>query len=150
MDGYVSKPIQAPELWQAIEVLALKGANSAVDSSAAGLQEKRRHEAALRSALGDHAEHLESIAPVFLDESERLTTAIREAIAGNDAQKLTNAAHTLKGSVGIFGAAPAYDAAQQLESMGRSGELSGAEQACAALERELGQIKSTILRIFAH
>ncbi|HNQ76582.1 MAG TPA: Hpt domain-containing protein, partial [Pseudothauera hydrothermalis] len=52
-------------------------------------------------------------------------------------RRLYELAHTLKGSVGIFGAARAERAARQLEDIARNGEDSACAEAVSALIREM-------------
>jgi HPt (histidine-containing phosphotransfer) domain-containing protein len=58
---------------------------------------------------------------------------IHHAIEKNDARGLRHAAHTLKGEVGNFGAAAAFDAALQLETIGRDKKLTRAAAAYTVL-----------------
>jgi len=62
---------------------------------------------------------------------------IREAIADSDASALDKAAHSLKGSVGNFGARRAFEAAYRLELMGKEGKLAEVDAALFELETEL-------------
>jgi HPt (histidine-containing phosphotransfer) domain-containing protein len=70
---------------------------------------------------------------------------IRAAIAQCDSEKLHRAAHALKGAVGSLCAQAASETALQLERMGRAGELTEAELALRALEREMERLKPALL-----
>src|ERR1700676_33856 len=72
------------------------------------------------SRVGGDLELLREIAILFLDECPRALLEIQRALAAEDAVKLENAAHSLKGSVANFGASAAVAAALRLEQMGRS------------------------------
>jgi HPt (histidine-containing phosphotransfer) domain-containing protein len=50
------------------------------------------------------------------------------------------AAHALKGSVGLFSKGDAYEAAQALEQAARSGDLSGVDERCAEVQKELSRV----------
>ena len=74
--------------------------------------------------------------------------AIRDAVAGGNADKLRAAAHTLKGSSSSLGARALADLSADLERRGRSGSVEGAAallepltaeytRVCQALERAL-------------
>ena len=54
------------------------------------------------------------------------------------------AAHSLKGAVSHFGAEPTYKAAQQLELMGRNGQMQDAVEAVAALDRAIECLLSAL------
>ncbi len=89
------------------------------------------------SRVGGDVELLREIAVLFLDECPRALLEIQQAVAGEDAAKLENAAHSLKGSVANFGASAAVVAAFRLEQMGRAQQLVEAPQALRALEQAL-------------
>ena len=64
--------------------------------------------------------------------------------AGENARKLKMAAHTLKGAVGCFNVPEIAEMALRLESMGRSGDLAGAEDRCQRLIEELDRFRTAI------
>jgi HPt (histidine-containing phosphotransfer) domain-containing protein len=92
------------------------------------------------SRVGGDLELLREIAVLFLDECPRALLDIHQALAGEDAAKLENAAHSLKGSVGNFGASAAVAAAFRLEQMGRAQQLVEAPEALRALEQALSVV----------
>jgi HPt (histidine-containing phosphotransfer) domain-containing protein len=57
-----------------------------------------------------------------------------------DPAALREAAHSLKGSAGSFGAELAVGAALRLELMGHGGDLTGVEPAFAELKRTMTQL----------
>ena len=83
--------------------------------------------------LGGDEELLQEVAKIFLDEYPTLMVEIQAAKETRNAKLLERAAHSLKGSVANFGAEQAVEAALRLEKMGRGGNLTGVEQACADL-----------------
>ena len=97
-----------------------------------------REEALAR--MGGDAELLRETAGIFLEEVPGLLAGIRSAIARADGQTLHRAAHTLKGSVSLFGAAAVAARALALERMGREEDFTHAAGACAALEDELARL----------
>jgi HPt (histidine-containing phosphotransfer) domain-containing protein len=94
---------------------------------------------ALRRVGGDAA-LLEELLGLFREQCPQWLAEIRGAIGENDSVKLRRAVHALNGAVGTFGAAAALDAALQLETMGREGNLTGAADALARLQRELHRL----------
>ena len=90
--------------------------------------------------VGGDLELLREIAALFLEECPRAFAEIQVAVARGDAAKLENAAHALKGSVANFGARNAVEAAFRLEQMGRSHEMSYAEQMLRKLESALSAV----------
>ena len=69
---------------------------------------------------------------------------IRQAVDDSDAQGLRESAHTLKGAVGNIGAKGAFEAAFNLETIARVGEMSQAREACETLEKEISGLVSAL------
>jgi HPt (histidine-containing phosphotransfer) domain-containing protein len=91
---------------------------------------------ALARVEGDR-ELLCEMAGVFLDEYPMLLVTMQDALSHGNAQTLTFAVHTLKGSVANFAATNAFEAALRLEKIARQGNLPQAKAALAELEAEL-------------
>ena len=98
--------------------------------------------------VGGDAELLCEVIGLFLDDYPHSIEKIREAVNAGDPSGVEQHAHSLKGSVSIFGAKDALDAAFALEKQGRSGDLTAAaaglkrlEQALASLKPELEEIQ---------
>ena len=88
-----------------------------------------------------------SLTKSFLADAPKRLAAIRGAIAAKDGAKLDSAAHALKGSVAIFGALAAVTAARDLEAMGRSRNLNGADAQYRALEVAMKQLQIELIAI---
>lgn len=87
--------------------------------------------------VGGDSELLQEMAQLFLEEYPSQLQAVREAVAARDPKAVERSAHSLKGSVGNFGAAEAHQAAFQLEMLGRQACLDSAESALLRLEQAL-------------
>jgi len=87
---------------------------------------------ALERVGGDH-DLLREIAGLFLEDYPSLITKIQQAVADGDANNLERAAHSLKGSIANFGSDAAYQAAFDLEQIGRNKNLEHAAEAYARL-----------------
>ena len=83
--------------------------------------------------VGGDEQLLREIAVLFLEDYPSLITQIEKAVAESDAHNLERAAHSLKGSVANFGSDAAYQAAFDLEQMGRSKDLQNMHEAHARL-----------------
>jgi HPt (histidine-containing phosphotransfer) domain-containing protein len=141
MDGYISKPIQAEDLIDAIEKF---GQASAIDGVATTAKRREQEPIDTTSALarvGGNVELLKEMVTLFLNELPDLLGSLTEAIAAGNAIGIERAAHKLKGSVGNFAAPPAFEAALKLEVLGRDGRLSEAGPAYAELEMEINRLK---------
>jgi HPt (histidine-containing phosphotransfer) domain-containing protein len=98
--------------------------------------------------LFDHDEALlAELAQLFLEDCPQLMQDIRTGVGECDAKKVEHAAHTLKGSVGNFGAKGGFELARRLESMGRSQDLAGAPQVLGELEQEISKVTSVLAAI---
>jgi CheY-like chemotaxis protein len=146
MDAYVSKPIRAEELFAVIGQLTVAPAAAPAEADGA-CQELVLNRAEALDRVGGDEDLFRELATVFLDQSPRWLSAIRQALDGQDAAQLKAAAHPLKGSLGTFAAPRAVAAAQRLETLGRHGDLTGGREALADLEREMARLEPALLEI---
>jgi CheY-like chemotaxis protein len=155
MDGYVSKPLQSDDLVAAIDEtlarLARNDGNDGNDGEGNNIGDENGNEdepafdrAAILDRVGGDIELLREIAGLFLNEAPVLLDGIRRALSAQDAPALERAAHSLKGSVGTFGARAAQAAAGELEARGRAGNLAGAEAIFARLAREVARFERAL------
>ncbi|HUY32227.1 MAG TPA: response regulator [Pirellulales bacterium] len=138
MDDYIAKPVQARELFQAVEraVSAERGAEAsvaAIASAASGLDLAT----ALDKLAGDR-ELLQELIGLFLDEWPRWRDDLERALADGDGERLKRLGHTVKGAMGQLGVGAAVQAALRVETLGR--DLSGAREACDELEAEIERV----------
>lgn len=120
-DGYISKPLQAEELFGAMEQCLAGKAGVASPSVVNALE-------ALERCQGDH-KLLAEIIELFDQSSRDLLREMESCMERGDAAALVKAAHTLKGSLGIFGKGPAYKAVEELESGARKEDLASVREA---------------------
>jgi PAS domain S-box-containing protein len=136
MDGYVSKPIQAEELWKAIDAL--------VPPADAKENEGVLDRVQAMKCVGGDAELLREMVELFRIDVPKLLSKLRADVSHGDAGQVKLHAHTLKGAAGNLGAQAASEAAERLETMGRSGNLAGADEAVAVLEKELERLQPAL------
>jgi HPt (histidine-containing phosphotransfer) domain-containing protein len=70
---------------------------------------------------------------------ERITTRmadLKKAVADKNMEVLMPEAHTIKGMIGIFSTAEAFEAAKKLETKGRQNVADGLEEDFQTLEKE--------------
>ena len=142
MDGYITKPLDAPLLFDAIENLhsgppQLQPVVLTVEPAPAKPQLDRQ--AILARVEGDAA-LLKEITDLFLEDAPKLLAAIKEGIPRNDAKGVERAAHALKGSISNFGAPDACQATLELEMMGRAGDLALAPESFRRLEQAVSEL----------
>lgn len=87
----------------------------------------------------DEDEFLEMV-DLFLDTSIAEFAKLQNAIDQNDAEKVTEVAHSLKGASGNLGFMDAYDAAKEIETGARSGSLDGIQESAILLNAKLEEI----------
>jgi CheY-like chemotaxis protein/HPt (histidine-containing phosphotransfer) domain-containing protein len=165
MDGYVSKPIDAERLFAALQQIRQpSGSPGARHLSAAllppelaGLPPEVAEgvpppsdvfdwQVALKNLSGQWTP-LRELMRVFLDECPKLMDQIRAAVLTGQAAKLRIGAHTLRSSASYFAARRVGHAAERLEQIGKSGNLTDAPAALAELEHEIGQLLPIVGRL---
>lgn len=92
---------------------------------------------ALMVRLNNDIELLMELIDYFLQSYPLQLQEIEAAIAGRDAETLRRIAHTLKGSLGNFGANKGYELAYQLERGGMEEDFSRARSILFSLEQEM-------------
>ena len=137
MDHYVTKPIDQKKLFDAVESYA----SSRAPSETVTMQETKEQlmfdpNVVLNRVDGDR-DLLKEVAGLFFEDTPRLMTEIRKAVDRADAQALERSAHTLKGSVGNFGARRAFELAFNLEQMGRNGDFARALEVFEQLDQQI-------------
>jgi PAS domain S-box-containing protein len=137
MDSYVSKPVRAKELFDAVESQAGLAAGNPPESADGNEAAEIVDWSAAVARLSGDRELLGELIEVFLEECPKLLATIRQAAADEDGGALRLAAHTLKGSVGNFAARPAFEAAMKLETLARDGIFTGVPAALNVLEKEI-------------
>jgi CheY-like chemotaxis protein len=146
MDDYVSKPVRARDLFDAIARSVASGVRSA-EREVPSAPPSTIDEADLLDRVGGDRALLQDMVRMFLETYPESLTELRAAVAGGDAARLHRLAHTFKGMVGHFGARAAVEAALRLEVMGREGDLEQAEQTCAALVGAVEDIRPALTRL---
>lgn len=90
--------------------------------------------AAMLENLGGDVDFLCELLDEYLASSPELIAEIQQAISSGDAPVLQRSAHTLKSGSASFGALDFAAQCKELEFIGRSGELAGADEKARALE----------------
>jgi PAS domain S-box-containing protein len=142
MDGYISKPLQPSELFEAVESFVRPAAvEPPCGKAAPGSDGPAEFDArvALRGVGGDQ-ELLKEIIDIYLAEGPRWMAEIGGAVKRQDAATLQRVAHTLKGTASGFGAAQVSELAQRLEDMGRNANLEGAVEVRAQLDAAVARL----------
>jgi HPt (histidine-containing phosphotransfer) domain-containing protein len=102
------------------------------------------NESALIAGFGGNRKVLGEVIDMFLVDGPQLLMALRRALESGDANALAASAHGLKGSVGLFVQAGAFETARQLERMARAGELTSSGPVCASLEADMKALAAAL------
>jgi two-component system sensor histidine kinase/response regulator len=120
----------------------------ALTASASGdAQESVLDRTELLERMGGDREILAEIVGLFLRGYPKQLAELNEAVARGDAVRIERAAHAFKGEVSNLASARATAAALRLELMGREGNLAGAKEGLADLERAVEQLKAALSAI---
>ena len=101
-------------------------------------------EQALMDRVDEDIEFLEETIAMLNDAAPGLLNEIRSAAASGDAEALVKPAHTLKGMLANFCAAPAEAAAREVEMMGRQQQLTEVEPAVEALQGRTDRLREAL------
>ena len=142
MDGYLVKPIQADELITALEGFACGPSDEEVPRVPGKPPDSAR--AAMLEHLGGDLALATELAQIFLEDRAAMLARIHAAIEAQDAEALRQAAHTLKGAVGNFGAGHAVAAALRLEKAAADGAMKDAEEGWKSLNHEVASLEAML------
>jgi PAS domain S-box-containing protein len=146
MDGYISKPIQDQELWQAMRTLVPEVAEVSApknDAAASVSADSGFDRQAVLDRVGGNVQLLKELAGVFEDDCKRLVNELREALQAQDGEKLSRAAHPLKGMAAFFDAAAAVQAAE-LDKCGQESDFATAAGILPLLTRQIEMIQESL------
>ena len=161
MDGYVSKPLRPDELLEAIDRLVGAGDGTggsadgsapadAAGSSSPSLSKPALNEAALIASFGGNRKVLREVIDMFLVDGAELMTAVGRALEAGDGTALAANAHSLKGSVGLFVQAGAFDTARQIERTAKAGDLSSIPSMYASLQADMHALDTALRGLRRH
>jgi CheY-like chemotaxis protein len=147
MDAYVSKPINAGELFGALNRLFPNRAGSAAPVGTPALAAPEAEvldEERLSQNMEGDLDVLKDIVETFLRDQSAQERQITSALAAGDAATLARAAHTFKGLLLTLAARPAANAALRLEMIARGGQLGDAQPAWRDLQIQLARLQPVL------
>lgn len=145
MDDYISKPIMMNSLQRTIEKWAL---GMQVDEAVGvgNIAQDNKDKPSLPSVIDRAAiQNLEHINPKLIgrmihlftsEEAPVLLQTLRQAIASNQLQEVSYAAHTLKGSSNILGAKALGKLCLEVELKGKRGDNEGLHELLTEIEQQ--------------
>lgn len=94
--------------------------------------------------LANDPELRKELAAMFVEDGPGQLAQVRTALDKRDAPGLKAAAHTLKGSIGVFKDQAAYDAALRMEYAGRDADWPQADAVWQDLNREFERLLKVV------
>jgi HPt (histidine-containing phosphotransfer) domain-containing protein len=98
----------------------------------------------LAARCGDDLDFQREIVGDFLSQLDPLLERAAVAVASRDAGAVREAAHALRGSALSVDARPLAEASARLESLGRSGDLAGAETALEQVRHDAARLRGAL------
>jgi len=98
----------------------------------------------LKESLGDDDEFLAELIQTFLEDAPEQLAAIRDAMAGGDAEVVRRAAHSMKSNSASFGAMALSGLCKQLEDLGKEGDLEAAVAVVPQVEAAYAQAEQAL------
>jgi PAS domain S-box-containing protein len=138
MDGYLAKPIRPQELDEVLDArMEQRSSSPKMGSQTLGPSQHPVDANELLERLDGDRVFLVELTELFRADYPRQVTVIHEAILQDDALRVKQASHALKGALSNLAASPAREMAANLERLGASGDLALAKLALGDLEKEL-------------
>jgi CheY-like chemotaxis protein/HPt (histidine-containing phosphotransfer) domain-containing protein len=152
MEDYLSKPFNREDLKTVLDRWLNSGASnpqrklepSVEDSPDEDTQTVSVDEntiQALRETMGDD---LEKVFQLFCQQTQERIGAMKAAVTQRDADTLHRVSHSLKGSAGLIGAVRMTALSEELQSLGSSEKVDGADELLDMLADEFETVQSLL------
>ena len=149
MDAYLTKPITSQKLIDMVENLGGRarppqavpppGAPEPPDQTLEAFDS-----AAALTALGGRVDLLQEMAAFFFGDAPGRLAEIQAGLRDHAPSAVARAAHRLKGTLVYLGAEPALQAAQRVEQIGTSRDLTEAASAIQTLSEEITRLETAV------
>lgn len=92
----------------------------------------------------DGGEFFKELVGLFLQDTPPRIAEIEANLAAGDLQRLTRAAHSIKGSAGNFGASQLVAVSARIEQLGKAGDLTTVPPLLESLKAEFARAKAAL------
>jgi two-component system, sensor histidine kinase and response regulator len=137
MDGYLSKPIRPEQLDEVLNHLQTVDPNRTQELGPFDPTNSAIAAGELLDRIDGDREFLAELVALFRADCPSQILSARRAVERNDAAELQKVGHALKGALGNLAATTASRMANELESMGKTGNMAAARTKVGQLEEEL-------------
>jgi signal transduction histidine kinase/DNA-binding response OmpR family regulator len=150
MDDYVTKPLKPELLAAALDRWLPRSAGRKKRTVAADPQPESAVDQHLLNALRK-AERagapglVKKVTDLFLEDTPRQLSDLRESMRRGDCARLAELAHTLRGSAANLGAHEMVRVCTELEELGRDGDISIVPSRFADLESQFSSVRDALL-----
>jgi signal transduction histidine kinase/DNA-binding response OmpR family regulator len=150
MDDYVTKPLKPEQLAAALErwlpsSAALKSGAVAADPRPEGTVDRQVLNVLRKIERAGAPGLVKKVTDIFLEDTPRQLTDLRDSAQRGDCARLAKLAHTLKGSAANLGAREMVRVCAELEAFGRDGDISIVPSLVADLERQFDSVRDALL-----
>jgi PAS domain S-box-containing protein len=147
-DEYLSKPVNATELFALIETLTgITGSTKPAHPDVAPVPEPAFDMGSVLARVEGDRSLLRELAQIFRTEVPGVLAEIRLCVAKGNSAGLERAAHGFRGACGSFGAGGAVRAAHVLELMGRRASFEDVDARVADLVRETDSLQLALVGV---
>jgi CheY-like chemotaxis protein len=154
MDDYISKPMRSEQLRQALLNTAhghiVREWTRPEDAHPKPALDQDITARFLAEFGKDGMETLHELIELFLEEAPQDMQKMENALKAKDAEKLRNAAHTLKGSSAYLGAAVFNKTCKDLEIAARQNQLADAPDLLQQAQVEFDQLQKELRKILTN
>jgi CheY-like chemotaxis protein len=141
MDDYVVKPVSLDQLRRALSQCSAREPVAEGTATRPALDHTVLDQ--LREDLGGTA-NVRQVITEFLEQSQPLLSALREASARGDAEGMREAAHRLKGTGATLGAVALAQECGELERLSRSGDLHAVSARLVVIEARYQAVRDAL------
>ncbi|WP_395749795.1 ATP-binding protein [Prosthecobacter sp.] len=156
MDDYISKPLRSAELFQVVEQFARRASaqepGSAAADQASTTGSRKTEEppfdlAEFRESTGDE-KLMRKLVAIFSEDSQKYLRKAEKALAAGKAKPLYEAAHSLKGMLGVYAAKKALNLTAELCEYSHAEDLKGAQLMYDQLKKECALLGDALTASF--
>ncbi|HEY1048446.1 MAG TPA: ATP-binding protein [Prosthecobacter sp.] len=152
MDDYIAKPLRSVELFQTVEKFARRSPGHENAEAGSGTKEAPRtpvpagppfDAAEFRSSAGDD-KLMRKLVAIFPEDTQKYLKKAEKALTAGKAKALYEAAHSLKGMLGVYAAHRAFKLASELSEYAHAGDMKGARMMFDQLKRECALVADAL------